>query len=95
MPGPRRKSTPRPADSGDALRRLDRPLNLVAQVEQLLRQAVAAGRFGSDRLPTEVELAEVWASASTTDDRGKTMLTLADAELVVIALNPNANAETT
>src|SRR5712691_3711597 len=38
--------------------RIARPLSLVAQVEQILRDAIAAGRFPGDRLPTEVELAE-------------------------------------
>jgi len=38
--------------------RLDRPPSLVARVEQLLRQAIAEGRFPAGRLPTEIELAE-------------------------------------
>jgi DNA-binding LacI/PurR family transcriptional regulator len=38
--------------------RLDRPANLTARVEQLLRQAIAEGKFPGGRLPTEVELAE-------------------------------------
>ncbi len=38
--------------------RLDRPRGLTARVEQLLRQAVAEGRFADGRLPTEVELAK-------------------------------------
>jgi DNA-binding LacI/PurR family transcriptional regulator/DNA-binding transcriptional regulator YhcF (GntR family) len=38
--------------------RLDRPTSLTARVEQLLREAIASGRFGDGRLPTEVELAE-------------------------------------
>lgn len=38
--------------------RIRRPLTLVAQVEQMLRDAIAAGQFPGDRLPTEVELAE-------------------------------------
>jgi DNA-binding LacI/PurR family transcriptional regulator/biotin operon repressor len=37
--------------------RLDRPSSLAGRVEQLLRQAIAEGRFPSGRLPTEVELA--------------------------------------
>ncbi|HET6574732.1 MAG TPA: GntR family transcriptional regulator [Fimbriiglobus sp.] len=40
------------------LSRLDRRPSLAAQVEALLRQAIAAGRFPDGRLPTEVELAE-------------------------------------
>lgn len=50
-----------PKRSADNLRdmpRLDRPLSLSAQVERLLRQAIAEGRFAGGRLPTEVELAE-------------------------------------
>jgi DNA-binding GntR family transcriptional regulator len=38
--------------------RLDRPIALVTRIEQLLRQAIASGRFEGDRLPTEVELAK-------------------------------------
>src|ERR1700733_813360 len=38
--------------------RLDRPMRLTTRVEQLLREAIAAGRFANGRLPTEVELAE-------------------------------------
>jgi LacI family transcriptional regulator len=38
--------------------RLDRPVSLAGRVEQLLRQAIAEGRFPSGRIPTEVELAE-------------------------------------
>jgi DNA-binding LacI/PurR family transcriptional regulator len=36
--------------------RLDRPACLTARVEQMLRQAIAEGRFPDGRLPTEVEL---------------------------------------
>jgi LacI family transcriptional regulator len=42
----------------DPMPRIARPLHLKAQVEQLLRDAIASGRFPGDRLPTEVELAE-------------------------------------
>lgn len=45
---------PAPADP---IQRIARPLPLQAQVEQILRDAIAAGRFPGDRLPTEVELA--------------------------------------
>jgi DNA-binding LacI/PurR family transcriptional regulator/DNA-binding transcriptional regulator YhcF (GntR family) len=38
--------------------RIDRPLSLVAQVEQILRDAIAQGKFPGDRLPTEVDLAD-------------------------------------
>src|SRR5436189_4748143 len=38
--------------------RLTRPMTLAGQVEQLLRQSIAQGRFPGGRLPTEVELAE-------------------------------------
>lgn len=38
--------------------RVNRPLSLVAQVEQALRQAIAEDRFPDGKLPTEVELAE-------------------------------------
>lgn len=42
----------------DPIARIARPLSLVVQVEQILRDAITAGRFPGDRLPTEVELAE-------------------------------------
>jgi len=45
-------------ESAQELGRLNRPLSLQAQVESVLRAAVAARRFPDDRLPTEVELAE-------------------------------------
>jgi LacI family transcriptional regulator len=38
--------------------RLDRPACLTTRVEQMLRQAIAEGRFPDGRLPTEVELAK-------------------------------------
>ncbi len=54
------KKRPSSADASDdpAMDRIQRPLTLVAQVEQMLRDAIAAGQFPGDRLPTEVELAE-------------------------------------
>src|SRR5581483_12453708 len=48
---------PRKSDP-PALGRIARPLTLTAQVEQVLRQALADGRWAGGRLPTEVELAE-------------------------------------
>ena len=42
----------------DDIERITRPLSLQAQVEQILRDAIKEGRFPSDRLPTEVELAD-------------------------------------
>src|SRR3954451_4755711 len=38
--------------------RLDRPPCLTTRVEQMLRHAIAEGRFPDGRLPTEVELAK-------------------------------------
>ena len=38
--------------------RLNRPASLTRRVEQLLRQAIAEGRFAGGKLPTEMELAE-------------------------------------
>src|SRR5205085_2878812 len=38
--------------------RLDRPPCLTTRVEQMLRQAIAEGRFPDGKLPTEVELAK-------------------------------------
>jgi len=38
--------------------RLNRPMTLAGQVEQLLRQAIAEGRFPDGKLPTEIELAD-------------------------------------
>lgn len=45
-------------DDEDDFNRLDRPPSLTARVEQLLRQAIASGRFVEGRLPTENELAK-------------------------------------
>ncbi|OAI47599.1 hypothetical protein AYO44_01600 [Planctomycetaceae bacterium SCGC AG-212-F19] len=54
-----RRDTPvADAPGSPGINRIARPLSLVAQVEQILREAIATGRFASDRLPTEVELAE-------------------------------------
>lgn len=53
-----RKRVGRPVSEAAVLGRIVRPLPLAAQVEQLLRQALAAGRWADGRLPTEVELAE-------------------------------------
>lgn len=56
MPDPkRRRPTPRPSLT---LKRISRAPSLVAQVEQVLRQAIADDCFPSGKLPTEVELAE-------------------------------------
>src|SRR5262245_19038222 len=55
---PRARNRGRPPAPGPELPRLARPLSLAAQVEHLLRQAVAEGRFPGGRLPSEVELAE-------------------------------------
>lgn len=56
---PRTSGRVKPATSGASpeLGRLARPVGLKAQVEQLLRQALAEGRWAGGRLPTEVELA--------------------------------------
>lgn len=43
---------------GGSLPRIDRPLTLVAQVEQALRRAIERSAFPGGRLPTAVELAE-------------------------------------
>lgn len=43
--------------NGD-FQRLDRAPSLTARVEQLLREAIAQGRFAEGRLPTEAELAQ-------------------------------------
>src|SRR5438105_14601070 len=51
----RGKHTPAPDSE---LGRLVRPISLVAQVEQLLRQAIAEGRWLGGRLPTAIDLAE-------------------------------------
>jgi LacI family transcriptional regulator len=53
---PRRK--PRSDTAEPEFGRLDRPPGLKMRVEQLLRQAIAEGRFAGGKLPTEVELAE-------------------------------------
>jgi len=54
-----RRDTPvADAPGAPGINRIARPLSLVAQVEQILREAIASGRFAGERLPTEVELAE-------------------------------------
>src|SRR5262249_18775157 len=54
----RRRRSPPAAREASELGRIARPLSLSAQVEQILRQAVAEKRWARGRLPTEVELAE-------------------------------------
>ena len=44
--------------SNSSLGRVERPLSLVVQVEQALRQAIEDDRFPDGKLPPEVELAE-------------------------------------
>lgn len=56
MPRNRRRAQPTPLASPPEFGRLTRPLSLVAQVEQVLRQAIARRQF-ADRLPPEQELA--------------------------------------
>src|SRR5262245_55433222 len=48
MPRPRKKAPP--SRLGPVVGRIARPLSLVAQVEQLLRQLIADGRFPDGRL---------------------------------------------
>ena len=64
---PRRRSTP-PLD------RLDRPISLVAQVEQALRRALAERAFPEGKLPTEVELAERFGVSRETVRRAAEVL---------------------
>lgn len=45
-------------ETATGIPRIARPLSLVQQVEQILRDAIHSGRFIGDRLPTEVELAD-------------------------------------
>ena len=56
-PKPAAPSPAFPPPSGD-MPRLERPLSLSAQVERLLRQSIAEGKFAGGKLPTEIELAE-------------------------------------
>jgi DNA-binding LacI/PurR family transcriptional regulator/biotin operon repressor len=58
MPRVRKQSSSTGAVPPAGLGRLDRPPSLTARVEQLLRQAIADGRFADGRLPTGVELAD-------------------------------------
>jgi LacI family transcriptional regulator len=53
-----RPSTRSPEQPLGTVGRIERPLSLVAQVEQILREAIATGRFPGNRIPTEVELAD-------------------------------------
>lgn len=52
------RSRDKAANAHAGLARLVRPVTLVAQVEQLLREAIVEGRWAGGRLPTEIELAE-------------------------------------
>jgi LacI family transcriptional regulator len=54
----RKRPAPPAPGAAAGLGRLPRAVSLVAQVEQILRQAIADGRFAAGRLPTAVELAE-------------------------------------
>ena len=45
--------------------RIERPVSLVAQAEQALRRAIAAGAFPDGRLPAEVVLAERFGGGRT------------------------------
>jgi len=47
-----------PVEPSGGLNRIAIPLRLVDQVEQILRDAIAQGRFTGNRLPTEVDLAD-------------------------------------
>ncbi len=58
MPAKRSRRTSISSEDAEPLARIDRPLTLIAQVEQTLRRAVAEGVFAGDRLPTLVELAD-------------------------------------
>jgi DNA-binding LacI/PurR family transcriptional regulator len=58
MPGPRKRSNPPGQEPAPGLGRIARPLSLAAQVEQVLRKAIAEGRWAGGRMPTEIELGE-------------------------------------
>lgn len=53
----KRASKTKPFENA-SIERIERPLSLIAQVEQTLRRAVNDGVFPGDRLPTLVELSE-------------------------------------
>ncbi len=54
-----KKSDPTPtSSSSDSFKRIGRPISLIAQVEQALRDAIIEDRFPEGKLPSEVELAE-------------------------------------
>src|SRR5262245_55370747 len=84
-PSPRRsddqEATIAEISEGLSSGRLERPLNLVHQVETLLREAIAAGRFSTGKLPIEVELAEQLGVSRETVRRATEAL--ADAGLLV------------
>lgn len=54
----KKRTAPKPIEEENSIQRIERPLTLVDQVEQLLRDAIQTGKFTGDKLPTEVELAE-------------------------------------
>ncbi len=57
-----------------AVERLERPVPLVAQVEQALRRAIAERAFPDGKLPTEVELAERFGVSRETVRRSTEVL---------------------
>src|SRR6187455_3369146 len=57
-----------------SLKRLERPVSLVGQVEQALRRAVAEQVFADGRLPTEVELADQFGVSRETVRRAAEVL---------------------
>jgi LacI family transcriptional regulator len=63
-----------PQARSEPVARIERPQSLVVQVEQALRQAIAAGTFVDDRLPTEVELAETFGVSRETVRRATEVL---------------------
>src|SRR5579884_3116713 len=58
MSRPQKRATTPTSEALPSLGRITRPISLTAQVEQVLRQAIADGRWANGRLPTAVELAE-------------------------------------
>ena len=54
----RKKASKKKRPKADPIARIERPLTLIAQVEQTLRRAVNEGVFPGDRLPTTVDLSE-------------------------------------
>ena len=73
-PQRRGKKSSRDSQAEQQVGRVDRPLNLVTQVERMIGEAITAGTFRGNRLPTDAELAEQMGVSRETVRRATTAL---------------------